>query len=71
MGIQNGSTENQIKEDVMVQYLELVLKRDVASGWRHTVEKVRLFLEKTSQAGPKQKNEEIDWKDRFGKNWYY
>jgi hypothetical protein len=55
----------------MVQYLELVLKRDFASGWRHTVEKVRLFFEKTSEADPKEKTEEIDWKDRAARNWYY
>ncbi len=55
----------------MVQYLELVLKRDLSSGWRHTVEKVRLFFEKPSEAAPKEKTEEIDWKDRAAKNWYY
>jgi len=63
--------ENQSKEDIMVQYLELVLKRDLASGWRHTAEKVRVFFEKTPEVGPKEKTEEIDWKDRAGKNWYY
>jgi hypothetical protein len=55
----------------MVQYLELVFKRDFASRWSHTAEKVRLFFEKTSEEGPKEKTEETDWKDRFGKNWYY
>jgi len=55
----------------MVQYLELVLKRDLASGWRHTAEKVRVFFEKTPEVGPKEKTEEIDWKDRAAKNWYY
>lgn len=55
----------------MVQYLELVLKRDFATGWRHAVEKVRLFFEKTSEENPSEKTEEIDWKDRAGKNWYY
>jgi len=55
----------------MVQYLELVLKRDFASGWRHTAEKVRVSFEKTSEVGPKEKTEEIDWKDRAAKNWYY
>ena len=55
----------------MVQYLELVFKRDFAPGWRHTVEKVRLFFEKTSEVGPKEKTEEVDWKAKFGKNWYY
>ena len=30
----------------MIQYLELVLKRDFASGWKHTVEKVGLLLKK-------------------------
>jgi len=63
--------ENQSKGDIMVQYLELVLKRDFASGWRHTVEKVRVSSEKTSEVGPKEKTEEIDWKDRAAKNWYY
>jgi hypothetical protein len=63
--------ENQSKEDIMVQYLELVLKCDFASGWRHTVDKVRVFFEKTSEVGPEEKTEEIDWKDRAGKNWYY
>jgi hypothetical protein len=55
----------------MVQYLQLVLKRDFASGWRHTVEKVDLFFEKTSEMGPKQRTEKPDWRDRAGKNWYY
>ena len=55
----------------MVQYLELVLKRDFTSGWRRTGEKVRVFFEKASEVGPKEKTEEIDWKDRAAKNWYY
>ncbi len=55
----------------MVQYLEIVLKRDLASGWKHAMEKVRVFLEKTSEVGPKEKTEKVDWKDRAGKNWYY
>jgi len=55
----------------MVQYLEIVLKRDFASGWRQTVEKVRVFFEKASDADPKEKTEEIDWRDRAAKNWYY
>ncbi|MBP1696561.1 MAG: hypothetical protein H6Q41_1749 [Deltaproteobacteria bacterium] len=55
----------------MVQYLELVLKRDFASGWRHAVEKVGLFFEKTSEVGPKANTEKLDWRDRAGKNWYY
>ena len=55
----------------MVQYLELVLKRDFASGWRHEVEKVGLFFEKTSEVGPEEKTEKLDWRDRAGKNWYY
>jgi hypothetical protein len=63
--------ETQSREDTMVQYLELVLKRDVASGWRHTMEKVRVAFEKTSKAAPKEKTEEVDWKDRAARNWYY
>ena len=63
--------ENQSKGDAMVQYLELVLKRDFASGWRHTVEKVGLFFEKTSEADSKERTEKLDWRDRAGKNWYY
>jgi hypothetical protein len=63
--------ENQSKEGTMVQYLELVLKRDFASGWRHTVEKLGLFFEKTSEVGPKEKTEKLDWRDKAGKNWYY
>lgn len=55
----------------MVQYLELVLKRDLASGWRLAVEKVGLFFEKASEADPKEKTEELDWKEKAGKNWYY
>ncbi len=55
----------------MVQYLELVLKRDVTSGWKYTIEKVRQFLERTSEEGPEEKMDEIDWRDRAGKNWYY
>lgn len=55
----------------MVQYLELVLKRDFATRWRHTVEKVKVLFEKTSEEGPKEKTDEIDWKDRAAKNWYY
>jgi hypothetical protein len=63
--------ENQSKEGIMVQYLELVLKRGFASGWRHTVEKVGLFFGKTSEVGSEEKTEKLDWKDKFGKNWYY
>ena len=57
----------------MAQHLELVLKRDSASRWKHTLEKVRVFFEKTPTADSdsKEKPEEIDWKDRAGKNWYY
>jgi len=55
----------------MVQYLELVLKHDLATGWRHTVEKMKVLFEKTSEEGPKEKTEEVDWKDRAAKNWYY
>ncbi len=55
----------------MVQYLEQVLKRDFTSGWRRTGEKVRAFFERTSEVGPKEKTEEMDWKDKAGKNWYY
>jgi len=54
----------------MVQYLELVLKRDFASGWWHTIEKVRLFFEKTSEEGPKDKAEELHWRDKLAKNGY-
>ena len=63
--------ENQLKEDIMAQHLEVVLKRDSASGWRHTMEKVRAFFAKTTKADPKEKIQEVDWKDRAGKNWYY
>jgi len=55
----------------MVQYLGLALKRDFASGWRHAAEKIRALFEKKSEVGPKEKAEEIDWKDRAAKNWYY
>lgn len=55
----------------MVQYLELVLKRDFVSRWRHAVEKMGLFSEKASEVGPKEKTEKLDWKDKSGKNWYY
>ena len=48
----------------MVQYLELVLKRDLASVWG-------LFFGETSEVGPKEKTEKLDWRDRAGKNWYY
>jgi len=55
----------------MAQHLEVVLKRDSASGWRQTMEKVRAFFAKTPKADPKEKTQEVDWKDRAGKNWYY
>jgi len=55
----------------MVQYLGLVLKRDFASRFRHAVEKLRLLLVRTSEEAPKKKTEEPDWKEKFGKNWYY
>ncbi len=57
----------------MVQYLELVLKRDFASEWRRTGEKVRVFFEKASEVTPKEKTEEeeMDWRDRAAKNWNY
>ncbi len=63
--------ENRIGEVVMAQNLELVLKRDFASRLRHAVEKVRLLLERTPGETPKKKTEEPDWKEKFGKNWYY
>ena len=61
----------------MVQYLELVLKRDVASGWKHTLERLRTFLNSSpansnnEADGANEKTDEMDWKQRFGKNWYY
>ncbi len=55
----------------MAQYLELVLKRDFPSGWRHTLEKVGLILEKPSEVAEKEKTEKTDWRDRAGKNWFY
>ncbi len=55
----------------MAQNLEIVLKRDFTSRWRQAVEKVRLLLEKTPEEAPKKKTEEPDWKEKFGKNWYY
>ncbi|HVP78199.1 MAG TPA: hypothetical protein VMV04_09895 [Thermodesulfobacteriota bacterium] len=55
----------------MAQHLEVVLKRDFASGWKHTVERVRTFFAKTPKADPKEKTQGIDWKDRAAKNWYY
>ncbi len=64
----------------MVQYLELVLKRDLASGWKHTLGKLRLFFDTASTvdsndgadgSGASEKTNGTDWKERFGKNWYY
>ena len=63
----------------MVQYLELVLKRDVASGWKHTLERLRTFFDSSSAnsndeahgSSGNEKTDEMDWKQRFGKNWYY
>jgi hypothetical protein len=78
--------EDHSKEDTLVQYIELVLKRGFASGWRQTLErvgrgfasgwrltleKVRLFYEKTSQVDPKEETEKLDWRDKLGKNSYY
>ena len=54
----------------MVQYLEFVLKRDLTPGWRHAIEKVRMFFEKAPEESPKEKIED-DWRDKAGKNWYY
>ncbi len=48
----------------MVQYLELVLKRDLASVWG-------LFFGKTSGMDKEEKTEKPDWKEKAGKNWYY
>jgi len=61
-------TETQSEEGTMVQYLELVLKHDLASGWRLTAEKVKAFFEKTSEADPKEETEEEAWKDKYRKN---
>ncbi|HUL23679.1 MAG TPA: hypothetical protein VLZ10_19645 [Thermodesulfobacteriota bacterium] len=55
----------------MAQHLEVVLKRDFASGWRQTVERVRAFFAKTPKADPKEETQKIDWQDRAAKNWYY
>jgi hypothetical protein len=62
---------NQSREDAMVQYLELVLKRELTSGWRHTVEKVGMLFEKSSEVGSKEMTEKLDWEEKAGKNWYY
>jgi len=63
--------ENRSKEVTMVQYLQLVFKHDLASGWRHTVEKVRPLFKKTPEDNQEEKIEENDWRDKAGKNWYY
>jgi hypothetical protein len=62
----------------MGQYSELVLKRDFASGWRQTLGKLRVFFDSASTVdsndkadGSDGKTDESDWKQRFGKNWYY
>jgi len=55
----------------MSQHLELVMKRDLAPGWRNPFEKVRVFFGKKSETDPKEKTEETDWRDRVAKNWYY
>ncbi len=68
----NWSGRLNHKEGTMVQYLELVLKRDLVSRWRHTAEKVFVFLAKISDVDPKEEIEGEDWKDRYRKNtWYY
>ncbi len=63
--------ESGLKEVTMVQHLELVLKRDFTSRLRHAIEKVRLLLEKRPAEASKKKTEGPDWKEKFGKNWYY
>ena len=64
----------------MGQYSELVLKHDFASGWRQTLGKLRVFFDSVSTVdsndkadglGGNEKTDELDWKERFGKNWYY
>ncbi len=48
----------------MVQYLELVLKRDLTSVWE-------LLFGKTSEMDKEEKTEKPDWKEKAGRNWYY
>jgi hypothetical protein len=72
--------ENQSKEVIMVHYLEVVLKRDFAYGWKHALERLRMFFDNVSEVDSKEKagevdcNEktgEMDWKEKFGRKWYY
>ena len=65
------SQEHAEEDDAMSQHLELVMKRDLAPGWRHAFEKVRVFFAKKSEVDSKEKTEETDWRDRVAKNWYY
>ena len=64
----------------MVQYLELVLKRDVTSGWRHRLERFGAFFDSPTATNSNNEAEgsngnetpeRSDWQQRFGKNWYY
>ena len=64
----------------MVQYLELVLKRDVTSGWKHGLERLGALFgspaatnsnKEAKDSSGNQTPERSDWQQRFGKNWYY
>ena len=60
-----NSMENQSKEDIMVHYLEGVLKYNYVSGWKHTLEKLRVFFDTASMVDRKEKTSEVDWKVDF------
>jgi hypothetical protein len=48
----------------MVQYLQFVLRRDLASVWG-------LFFGKTSEVDLKEETKKPDWREKAGENWYY
>jgi hypothetical protein len=58
--IRNGSKENQSKEDIMVQYLENVLRYNRVSGWKSGLERVRMFFDATPSAYSKEKADGVD-----------
>jgi hypothetical protein len=43
----------------------------MSNNYIHFFDLALSVFEKTSEVGPEEKTEEIDWKDRAGKNWYY
>ena len=64
--------EDRSKEDIMVHYLEVVLKRDFVSGWKYmfengwksALEKLRVFFDKASKWASEDSADGVDCNEK-------